>query len=206
MVITDTNPKLTGHPARSPKFRKDTGYISDRHEYYSEYYQKNKTKLNKKKKDRYASSPMNREYHKKKAREWYHRNKTNTGTVNRTVMRAEDGRRLYSIRHAANALGLSISYFRDLIRSGIVPEASIRVSGRWRMYTEGQVKLLKRSSVYYYQYTEPNRMQAVLFCFWGDPDAAMAMSEDKCLLVAIERMKKKAIRTDSRHVVSLKKF
>lgn len=206
MATTDTSSGVIGHPAKSPKFRKDTGYISDRHEYYSEYYQKNKTKLNKKKKDRYASSSANREYHKKKASEWYHKNKTNTGTVNRTVMRAEDGRRLYSIRHAANALGLSISYFRDLIRNGIVPEASIKASGRWRMYTEGQIKLLKRASVYYYQYTEPNRMQAVLFCFWRDADTAMAMSEDRCLLVAIERMKKKATRADSRHVVLLKKF
>lgn len=205
-MVEDINPTTAGHPAKSPKFRKDTGYISDRHEYYAEYYKKNKAKLNNKKKERYSSSESNREYHKRKAREWYHKNKVRTGTMNRTVLKTEDGRRLYSIRHAANAIGFSIPYFRDLIKNGIVPEASFKASGRWRMYTEGQIKLLKRASVYYYQYTTQNRMQAVLFCFWRDPKTAMAMSEDKCLLVAIEKMKQKAVRADIRHVMLKKEY
>ncbi len=206
MSTTEDDLTRSGHPARSPIFRKDTGYVSDRHAYYSEYYQKNKTKLGKKKKDRYNASEANREYHRRKSREWYHRNKVNSGTMNRTVLVAEDGRRLYSIRHAANAIGLSISYFRDLTRSGIIPEASMKASGRWRMYTEGQIKLLKRASSYYYQYTTPNRMQAVLFCFWEEPELALALSEDKCLLVATEKMKLKAVRTDRRHVKLRKEY
>ena len=183
-------PSKGGHPARSPKFRKDTGYISERQGYYSSYYQKNKIRIQAKKKKRYADSEAVREYHKKKSNEYYQRNKTKTGSSNRTIMTVDTGERVYSIRHAANAVGFSVPYFRDLIKRGIIPDASIKNAAGWRMYTGGQIKLLKRAMAYYHQYTKPDRVQAVLFCFWHEPEAAMAMRQDKCVDYAMKQMQK----------------
>jgi hypothetical protein len=191
-MTDDTDIKsIGGHPARSPKFRRDTGYISDRNKYYSDYYQKNKEKIKAKKKKRYAESEAVRDYHRRKSNDYYQRNKVKTGSSNRTIMTTDSGERVYSIRHAANAMGFSVTYFRDLIKRGIIPDASIKNAGGWRMYTGGQIRLLKRAMTYYHQYTNPDRVQAVLFCFWHEPEAAMAMSQDQCLLYAMKEMKKR---------------
>jgi len=185
------HPKKGGHPARSPKFRAETGYLSARHTYYSKYYQRNKEKLAAKKKERYKDSPTLRDYHRKKSNEYYLRHRVKTGARNRTIMTAQDGQRLYSINHAANAIGFSVAWFRDLIRKGIIPDASFKSPSGWRLYSAGQIKLLKKAMIYYHQYTNPNRTQAVLFCFWNDPEAVMTLDSDRILKIAMKAMEKK---------------
>lgn len=187
----EIKPLKGGHPARSPRFRADTGYVSDRHEYYAKHYQKNKAKVAKKKKERYANSEAVREYHRKKSMEYYRRNRVSVGIVNKTVKTTTEGERLYSINHAAHAIGFSTPYFRDLTRKGVIPEASYKNTAKWRMYTEGQIKLLKRAMIYYNQHRTADETQAVLFCFWDDPEAGMSLSTSACLTLALKTMKNK---------------
>lgn len=193
-VETDIKENNSGHPARSPKFRKDAGYISDRHEYYSNYYQKNKKKIATKKVNRYKNSEALREYHKKKSAEWYDKHRVSAGYGNRTIVMGEDGQRLYSIGHAANAFGFTVHHFRRLTKQGIIPEASYKAGGKWRMYTSGQIRLLKKvSRNYYIQYTTPHNAQAVLFVFWEDTETALQLSPDELLIKAAKLMKKKTL-------------
>jgi hypothetical protein len=189
-----------GHPARSPAFRAQTGHVSERHAYYSKYYQKNKAAIRAKRKSRYNSSIAVRNYHKQKSNEWYANHKVKTGTSNRTIQTTSDGKRLYSIRHAASAIGFSVAYFRDLTNKGIIPAASYRTEAKWRLYTEGQIKLLKRAVPLYPNQSVINQAQAVLFCFWDDPETGLALTLNKCISVAIEKMQEKAKVKNSRQI------
>lgn len=205
--IEITAPKKIRHSIRQPvKLDNDKAYLSDRSSYHSKYYQTNKKRIKAQKAKRYEESEEVREYHRKKSNEWYKRNKVKAGKNNRTIVQTGKGQRLYSIRHAATSLGISVSYFRDLIREGIVPEASYRAIGNWRMYTKDQLRLLQRASDNYYQYTTPYRMQAVLFCFWEKPDVAMKSTPDACLIQAVKWMEKTALRADEKTVQLRAKF
>jgi len=200
-------PKKIRHSLRpSIKLDNDKKCLSDRSSYHSEYYQTNKERIKVQKAKRYNESEEVREYHRKKSTEWYHRNKVNVGKSNRTIVRTKKGQRLYSIRYAADAMGISISYFRDLIRNGLVPEASYKAVGRWRMYTKDQLRLLQRASEYHRQYTTPYRMQAVLFCFWEKPEVAMKATSDASLVQAMKWMEKTALRADKKTVQLRAKF
>lgn len=189
-----------GHPARSPAFRTQTGYVSERHAYYSKYYQRNKAVIRAKRKSRYNSSVAVRNYHKQKSNEWYANHKVKTGTSNRTIQTTPDGKRLYSIRHAASAIGFSVAYFRDLTNKGIIPVASYRTEAKWRLYTEGQIKLLKRAVPLYPKQTAINQAQAVLFCFWDDPETGLALTLNKCVSVAVKKMQEKAKIKNSKQI------
>ena len=174
--------------------------VTDRKQYHSEYYRNNKARILSLKAKRYKESEENRTYHRRKSNEWYHRNKVLVGSRDRSIVRTEGGQRLYSIRYAAEAFGISIPYFRDFIRKGLIPEASYTASGKWRMYTKDQLRLLKRAAEYYKQYTSPYRMQAMLFCFWQESGKAMGMTQDACLLFAMKWMEKIALRVDEKTV------
>lgn len=176
----------------------DKEYITDRRAYLKQYYLKNKQRIKLRKAEKYRTSMSLRAYHRKKSKEWYHRNKVTTGKFNRTILQTPEGKRLYSIKYAANAFGISTSYFRDLTKQGWIPEASYRAIGKWRMYTKDQLRLLKRASEYYYKFANQDRMQAVLFCFWCAPATAMKLSLDDCLVRAMAVMKKTAKRADRR--------
>lgn len=180
-----------GHPARSPAFRRKVGYISDRHAYYSKYYQKNKEEIRKRRNLRYRSSAAVRKYHIQKSKEWYSRNRIKTGTSNRTILNTAEGKRFYTIRHAAGAAGFSVMYFRDLVNRGIIPEASHKTATGWRLYNEGQIKLLKKVMPFYSRYSTAEKTQAILFCFWEDAEAGLTLTLDECAVIAMEKMRKK---------------
>lgn len=179
------------HPASSPTYRRKTGYVSDRHEYYSQYYQKNKAAFRKRRKERYHKSEAVREYHRKQSREWYKKHRAKGDNPNRTIIKTSDGRRLYSIGHAAGAVGFSIPYFRDMTLKGIFPDATYKNKAGWRMYSEDQIKLLKKAIVFYRQFTTPDNMQAVLYCYWDEPEKALYVENDALLIRALNAMKNK---------------
>lgn len=174
--------------------------VTDRKQYHSEYYRNNKARILSLKAKRYKESEENRAYHRRKSNEWYHQNKVLVGSRDRSIVMTEGGRRLYSIRYAAEAFGISIPYFRDFIRKGLIPEASYTASGKWRMYIKDQLRLLKRAAEYYRQYTNPYRMQAMLFCFWEEPGTAMDMTQDACLLMAMKQMEESVSRVDKKKI------
>lgn len=171
------------HPGLSEKFRRKTGYVSARHDYYSSYYQKNKARIRAKRRKYFHSSAAVREYYRKANRDWYkeHRQKT----PNRTIMLTPKGERLYTIRHAANAIGYSVEYFRDLMKKGIIPQALFRENRGWRLYSEGQLALLKRAMVYF-DGLHPERAQALLFAFWRNPEEGMKLPAEKSLMRALK--------------------
>jgi hypothetical protein len=176
------------HPALSPKYRAETGYVSTRHDYYSSYYQRNKKAIMARKKELLDSSATRREYYKRMGREW--RKEHRKGTVARTIMLSENNERLYTIVHAANATGLSIPRFRDMIKSGIIPEASIKDARGWRLYTEDQIGLIRRA-MHYYMPRNPLRTKAILQVFWEDPKAGLALPVEKCLDEALKQVHNK---------------
>lgn len=171
------------HPGLSEKWRRKTGYVSGRHEYYSAYYQKNKKRLRAKRRKYYNASEATRDYYRKANKQWYdeHRKKS----PNRTIMLTPEGDRMYSIRHAANAIGYSVEYFRDLTNKGVIPPASFRDSRGWRLYSEGQLALLKRAMVYY-DSPHPGQTQALLFSFWKNPEEAMKLPAEISLGKALK--------------------
>lgn len=179
--------KGSQHPALSPRYRAITGHVSERNEYYREYYQKNKDKIRDKRRERYQNSKAVRRYQAAQSKLSRARKTGRTGPCDRTLLRTEEGQRLYSIRHAAIAIGYSIEYMRDLINKGVIPEATVRDNRGWRLYTEGQVKLLRRAFHYYYG-PDPWRAQAMMFVYWNNPEAALAMTASRHAEVAVKEM------------------
>ncbi len=189
MGVTKLSPDA--HPGLFTKKRKKTGYVSPRRKYYSAYYQTNKQRIIRRRKERYRKSPAVRKYHNEQTGAW--RKTQNKGeNYNRTIMLGENGEHLFTARYACAAFGYSEGYFRTLCLRGIIPNASYRDSRGWRLYTADQIALLKKAGTHF-EGIDPYKVQAILFTYWQDPKPALAMDHDLLLKTAkakFQRIKK----------------
>lgn len=186
MTVTRLRPDA--HVGRFTRKRRDLGYVSPRRKYQSTYYQKNKDKIKKHRRERYSRSEEVREYHKDFTRKW--RNKSRyVKQGRRTVMRSKTGERLYTSRYACAAFGYSAVRFRTLCEKGIIPQASLRDQRGWRLYTGDQIALLKRAA-FHYVGKNPWKSQAILFSYWDNPKEALALTSEIMVREAIKKFPK----------------
>lgn len=184
------------HVGRFTSKRKAVGYVSPRRKYQSTYYQKNKEKIQERRRDRYARSEAVRNFHKEANDKWRAKVRKTKGKVNRTVLQGENGEQLFSARYASAAFGYSARMFRLLCERGIIPKATFRDKRGWRLYTAKQVALLKRAK-FYYEGADPWQVQSILFAYWNNPEDGLSLTAEKMVKEAIKKIPRKKLKNNN---------
>ena len=121
--------------------------------YYDEWYEKNKEKRNRERRERYAKDAAYRQAckdHAKSYRERKPNGDIKTTKERKPVMIEVSGqtRRCWTLAHLASKIGRSPATLKSWIRKGLLPETPLRTStesGRCkaRLYTDGQIQVIK---------------------------------------------------------------
>jgi len=116
--------------------------MSERSEYYREYYLENRKRILSERKKRYHADVEYKENIKSRFRKRYaSKLKSPDKGVGYTVKK-KDGMPLFSIKYVSSMTGLSQSLIRGMEQRGILPKSIYTDSRGWRLYSEHQIKLI----------------------------------------------------------------
>lgn len=109
--------------------------------YNREYYQGNRKRIARQRRERYAYDPSYRSMTKTHANKYYKKNrKPKNPGIALTVKKTKD-KQLFSIKYLADVIGYSQSYIRLLEKDGVVPVTTYTDSRKWRLYSKKQIEL-----------------------------------------------------------------
>jgi hypothetical protein len=107
---------------------------------YKEWYEKNREKVNAKRRKKYAESARYREKLKRQSRKFWRDNYTPSDA---TMIKDKNGIKYYSISHFARAINRAVVTVQGYHSSGVLPEPFYNTRG-WRLYTKGQIALASK--------------------------------------------------------------
>jgi len=117
--------------------------------YNREYYEQNKPILKITKAKRYATDRKYREGVKRRARDRYQKKRGDALKNVGYTLKKLNGEVVFTIQHAAKAIGRATSTLRSAEASGHVPKSTVVDSRGWRVYTERQIGLMVTAFKYY---------------------------------------------------------
>jgi len=112
---------------------------------FKDYYRKNRRSLLAKKRRKYRTNRSYRESVRKQARRRYYTKVKSRQSSDRTVVSSKDGRQFISIGKVSKIIGRTPCTIRQYHRSGVLPKPLYFDRRGWRLYTKGQVLLLKKA-------------------------------------------------------------
>jgi len=109
---------------------------------YSDWYRENRARLSAARKRKYRENKEYRNGARKRARNYYIRNKKVMRPKDRFRIRDADGKNYVTIGRVAKAIGRVVDVVRAYHRRGIIPSTGIVDTRGWRLYTNVQLMLL----------------------------------------------------------------
>ncbi len=109
----------------------------------SEYYQKHRATISRKRKVRYRRDVSHRDRIRLQAHDYYHRFKKKDTIPDRHVVVVEAGERLYTIGRLSLLIGKGVGTIRQYHRKGVIPDPTHFDTRGWRLYRPDQVALLQ---------------------------------------------------------------
>lgn len=119
-------------------------------EYYKKWYQRNKERLNERRRKRYQNDPSYRAKQKAMSKRWYQKERGEPVVyvpkdcrVVKTKKRdgTEVDLRLYTVGKLAGTLGVTIQTIRNWENRGLIPITPIRLS-KWRLYSQPMINVV----------------------------------------------------------------
>ena len=112
---------------------------------YEDWYREHKAEISATRKRKYKKNKAYRDEAKKRARDYYNRNKKVMRPVDRFRVRDADGKNYVTIGRVARAIGRVVDVVRSYHRRGVLPDTGFVDTRGWRLYTNGQLLLLMRA-------------------------------------------------------------
>lgn len=112
---------------------------------YADWYQKNKVKISRARRLKYRLDQEHRERMKQTARDGYAKRMMRQPRPDRNVLVGTDRRTFVTIGGLSKRINRSIQTIRGYHRDGFFPDASFSDVRGWRLYSEAQVLLLKKT-------------------------------------------------------------
>jgi hypothetical protein len=112
---------------------------------FKEWWDKNKERLNKERREKYHSDPEFRQLAKEKSRRNYRIVRRRDNPVDRYAIRDANGNRYWTIGRIARIINRPIPTIRSYHIAGVLPEPTVVDSRKWRLYTSAQAALLRQA-------------------------------------------------------------